>query len=125
MGGLGTTSSILVSVVLWRWISSGIKYNKSEPFSSFTTFGYIFLFASGLVCCGIAGPPGYALSSDPSLVSKEWIFRASMLSNVFAAIGWASILIGQAKTIKSYKLLLSKEKLPIDNKVSSRNLEVV
>lgn len=124
MGGLGTISSILVSIVLWRWISSGMKFKNSEPTSSYTTFGLIFLYASGLVCCGIAGPPGYALSSDPSLVSREWIFRASMLSNVFAVVGWASILIGQARTIKLYQELLAKEKSKLNETVETLSFEM-
>ena len=101
MGTLGCASSIIFSIYMWKWMKSGQANTKSTPFSNFTFIGMCFLFASGLFACGIAGPPGYALSSNAALVSKEWIFRASYMSNMFATIGWALVLTGQIKTIKS------------------------
>ena len=105
MGGFGVASSIVFSLVLWKWLRSGQLQNKSVPVSNYSILGLCFLFASGLFCCGIAGPPGYALSKDPNLVSHLWIYRASFMSNLFALIGWILYVIGQNKTIK----LLSDE----------------
>jgi len=110
MGTLGTISSILFTVLIYRWVRSGQKFPRSVPYSNYSILGYMFLFASGLICCGIAGPPGYALSSDPNLVSKEWILRASGLSNSLAVLGWAFAVIGQRNTLRKNARLMNKAK---------------
>jgi hypothetical protein len=60
------------------------------------------------MCCGIVGPPGYALSSDPTLVSRDWIFKSSMMSMVVGLLGWSCVLIGQIATLKKLKTLEEK-----------------
>ena len=110
MGTLGTICSILFTVLIYRWVRSGQKFPRSVPYSNYSILGYMFLFASGLICCGIAGPPGYALSSDPNLVSKEWILRASGLSNFLAVLGWTFAVIGQRNTLRKNARLVNKAK---------------
>ncbi|PWK17610.1 hypothetical protein LV89_04326 [Arcicella aurantiaca] len=100
MGALGVSCSVIFSFISWNWLQSGQTKTGSEPRSNFTFLGYAFLFASGLMCCGIAGPPGYALSDDPNLVNKVWILRASGLSLVLSLIAWICILIGQRISMK-------------------------
>jgi len=103
MGGLGTACSILYSIVIWKWIISGQKKYGSEPHANASMLGLTFLFAGGLFACGIAGPPGYALSDDPSLINKDWMYRASFMSLLCSFIGWGLVLKGQLKTIKKKK----------------------
>lgn len=104
-GTLGTSGAILFSFYLWNWMKSGQTRFGSEPNSNWTMIGMCFVFSSGLMCCGIVGPPGYALSDNPELVSKPWIMRASMMSMVIGILGWSCVLIGQRRTIKKLKSL--------------------
>lgn len=108
MGGLGCLSSLVFSLFAWRWITSGQQYSFSEPRSNWSFLGFCFMFASGLLCCGIAGPPGYALSSNPELISQDWIWRAALMANIFALLAWVLLLIGQSRVIKSYQKQLQQ-----------------
>ncbi len=120
-GTLGTICSILFTVILWRWYKTGQSQAGSEPYSNFTFLGLAFLYASGLICCGICGPPGYALSSNPALVNKEWIFRACFLSLTFSILAWTLMLIGQKKTMTRHLKTVEKIK-DLEAKLIKANL---
>jgi len=112
MGGLGTVASLFFTAYLWIWFTSGQKKTGSSPYSNFTVLGVCFLYASGLMACGIAGPPGYALATDLSLLDQTWIFRSASMSLTVAMIGWICMLIGQIATLKHFKRLAATKETP-------------
>lgn len=109
MGSLGTAASLFFTAYLWIWFVSGQKKAGSSPYSNYTVLGACFLYASGLMACGIAGPPGYGLASDPSLVNHTWMFRASFMSLGMALLGWSLMLFGQIATLKHLKRLAAEK----------------
>lgn len=99
-GAMGIVSSVAYSVFLWNWVKSCRTPERANPYSNATVLGYIFLFIGGLMACGIVGPPGYALSTNPSLVNRDWILRACIMSLSLSMAGWLFTLVGQVRTLR-------------------------
>ena len=62
--------------------------------------GYLFLFFAAWFACGIGGPPGNMLSSDPVRHNQFAAIGAALLSMFFSMPGWTCLLVSQRKMLQ-------------------------
>lgn len=100
-GFFGSTGAVLFTLVIWYWMkfhSSARGYMRSA--AKWSVFGYAFLFIGAWFACGIGGPPGNMLSSDPVMQNLSSAIRAATLSMFFSVPGWACVLVGMRKMMR-------------------------
>ncbi|MGA9349200.1 MAG: hypothetical protein WBW48_10405 [Anaerolineae bacterium] len=100
-GTFGTTGLILFTLLVWN----GMKYHAlvhgcQRLAARWSLLGYMFLFFAAWFACGIGGPPGNMLSSDPTAQNPLTAVGAAILSMFFSVLGWACVLVSQRKILR-------------------------
>ena len=100
-GAFGSADLILFALVVWNWMRfNALTDGNRRSAARWNVLGYAFLFAAGWFACGIGGPLGNMLSSDPSARWMAAAVEAATLSMLFTVPGWVCLLIGQRKMFK-------------------------
>lgn len=103
-GAFGTAGVILFTLVIWY----AMKAHSAMPghlrtSAKWSMVGYLFLFVASYSACGIGGPPGNLLNSNPGVANVYYATIASILSIFFSVPGWICLLVSQRLLIRSTK----------------------
>jgi hypothetical protein len=97
-GSFGTVGALLFTFIVWYWMKAPVQAGtRQDSAAAWNMVGMMFLFAGAWFACGIAGPPGNALSQDISLRDLDIAYFSAMLSVLLSIPGWACLLIGMRK----------------------------
>ena len=100
-GTFGTLGAVLFTLVIWHWMKvHALAKGFMRSAGKWSVVGYMFLFFAAWFACGIGGPPGNMLSSDPTAYNLSAATGAAILSMFFSVPGWASLLISQRTMIR-------------------------
>jgi len=100
-GTFGSTGAVLFTLIVWYWVRIRVLskgYQRSVAIWSMV--GHMFLFFAMWFACGIGGPPGNMLSSDPVAQNLSAAISAAVLSMFFSVPGWACVLVSQRKMLR-------------------------
>jgi hypothetical protein len=103
-GTFGSAGAVLFTLVIWyllkvRTLAKGLL----RSVATWNMVGYMFLFFGAWFACGIGGPPGNLLSSNPATHSLDAATGVAVLSMFFSVPGWACVLVGQRKMMQATK----------------------
>ena len=100
-GTFGTLATVLFALVVWTWLKyHALARGHLRSATKWSMVGFMFLFFGAWFACGIGGPPGNMLSSDPTAHNLLAATGAAMLSMFFSVPGWACVLVGQRKMMQ-------------------------
>jgi len=101
-GTFGSASAVLFTLVIWYLIKvRTLTKGALRSTAKWNMLGYLFLFFGAWFVCGIGGPPGNLLSTDPATHVLDAAIGAALLSMFFSVPGWACVLVGQRKMVKA------------------------
>ena len=101
-GTFGTADLILFTLIVWNWMRfHALVDGYKRSAARWSVLGYMFLFFAAWFACGIGGPPGNMLSSDPTTWNPFAAVGASALSMFFTVPGWTCLLVSQRKMLQS------------------------
>ena len=100
-GTFGTVGAVLFTLIVWSWMKfHAVARGHLRSAARWGMFGYTFLFFAAWFACGIGGPPGNMLSSDPTAHNLFGAIGAGTLSMFFSVPGWACVLVSQRKMMR-------------------------
>lgn len=100
-GTFGTLGVILFSLVVWQGMKvHTLVKGHMRSAARWSMVGYMFLFLGLWFACGIGGPPGNMLSSDPTTHNLSAATGAATLSMFFSVPGWASVLMSLRRMMR-------------------------
>ncbi len=100
-GAFGSTGAILFTIIIWHWVKIHVlSKGHQRSVARWSMAGYMFLFFALWFACGIGGPPGNMLSSDPVAQNLPAAISAGVLSMFFSVPGWACVLVSQRKMLR-------------------------
>ena len=101
-GAFGIAGAILFTLVIWYAMKAhSAMAGHLRTSAKWSMVGYLFLFLASYSACGIGGPPGNLLSSNPGVVNVYYATVASVLSIFFSVPGWICLLVSQRLLIRS------------------------
>jgi len=99
-GSFGTAAAILFTLTVWTWLKyHALARGYLRSATRWSIISYMFLFFGAWFACGIGGPPGNMLSSDPTAHNPFGATGAAILSMFFSVTGWACLLVSQRKML--------------------------
>jgi hypothetical protein len=106
-GSFGTAGAVLYTLVVWVWMRvRAAARGSTRSVATWNMLGLMFLFIAAYFACGIGGPPGSLMSSDPSAHALDAAYDAALLSIFFSVPGWACMLVGIIKTLRGIRPVL-------------------
>jgi len=95
-GTFGTLEAVLFTLVVWHWMKvHALVKGLMRSAAKWSVVGYMFLFFAAWFACGVGGPPGNMLSSNPTAHNLSAAISAATLSMFFSVPGWACVLMSQ------------------------------
>ena len=97
-GGLASVGLALFTVIMWdlTTLSSRVSGRMKSAVRR-AMFGAVFLLFALWFPCGIGGPPGNLLSTDPSVHSQEFAMNAALGGMFFSVPALACLLVALRK----------------------------
>ena len=100
-GTFGTVATVLFVMAARSWMEYHAMAAQGQRSAlRWSMVGYMFLFFGAWFACGIGGPPGNLLSSDPAAHNLVAGTGAGILSMFFSVPGWACVLVSQRKLLR-------------------------
>lgn len=97
-GTFGTIGAVLYTLVVWYWMKfHSMAAGMLRSAAKWNMLGLMFLFIAAYFACGIGGPPGSMLSSDPLSRNIESAYDSALLAIFFSVPGWACVFVGIRK----------------------------
>ena len=100
-GTCASVGTILFTLIVWHSMRvNALASGYQRSASRWNMVGYLFLFSAAWFACGIGGPPGNLLSSDPAAHDEFLAVFEATLSMFLSVPGWACVLMGQRRTLQ-------------------------
>lgn len=97
-GILGTAGMVFFALTMWSWTRYHARVGgRLRSAARWTAIGYMFLFFAQWFACGVGGPPGNLLSSNPIDYNAFAAVGAASLSMFFSVPGWVCLYAGQQR----------------------------
>jgi hypothetical protein len=103
-GIFGTIGAVLYTLVVWYWMKfHSMAAGMLRSAAKWNMLGLMFLFIAAYFACGIGGPPGSMLSSDPLSQNIESAYDSALLAIFFSVPGWACVFVGIRKLFQKIR----------------------
>jgi hypothetical protein len=97
-GAFGTAGIVFFALTMLSWTRYHARVGgRLRSAARWTAIGYMFLFFAQWFACGVGGPPGNLLSSNPLDYNAFAAAGAASLSMFFSAPGWICLFAGQQR----------------------------
>lgn len=97
----GTLAIVFLALTFWTWIkTTRLTKGPLKRALLWNMAGYVALFTALWFACGIGGPPGNLLSTDPSLQNPTVAGGAAMAGMFFSVVGWILLWVGMRNMLK-------------------------
>lgn len=98
----GTLAIVFLALTFWTWMkSTRLTKGTLKRALVWNMAGFVALFSGGWFACGIGGPPGNLLSTDPSMQNPTLAGAAAMAGMFFSVVGWVLLWVAMRTMLKA------------------------